>query len=77
MEGKPLSTCEDSDDRVYTVVMNHEEQYSIWPHDRPAPKGWRSAGIIGSKSACLEYIDAVWTDLRPASLRRRMDSGKR
>jgi len=55
------------------VVVNHEEQYSIWPVDRQLPAGWTDVGVHGSKSECLAYIDKVWTDMRPLSLRRSMD----
>lgn len=51
------------------VIVNHEEQYSIWPTDRDLPAGWRAAGFEGSKQACLDYIDRVWTDMRPRSQR--------
>ena len=54
---------------LYTVVINHEEQYSIWPTHRAIPAGWRDAGKSGPKSECLEYIDKVWTDMRPRSAR--------
>jgi MbtH protein len=57
------------DQTTYRVVINHEEQYSIWPEHRPAPLGWRDAGKIGSKSECLAYIKEVWTDMRPLSIR--------
>jgi MbtH protein len=57
---------------LYTVVVNHEEQYSIWPLDRELPLGWKQVGVSGSKEACLKYIEEVWTDLRPRSLRERM-----
>jgi MbtH protein len=60
-------------ERTYKVVMNHEEQYSIWPRDRANPIGWRDAGRSGSKADCLAYIEEVWTDMRPLGLRRRMD----
>jgi MbtH protein len=53
----------------YRVVVNHEEQYSIWPAERPAPAGWRDEGTRGGKAACLERIAAIWTDLRPLSVR--------
>jgi MbtH protein len=58
----------------YTVVMNQEEQYSIWPTYKPVPAGWSEVGKTGSKSACLTYIDEVWTDMRPLSLRKQMNS---
>jgi MbtH protein len=58
---------------VYDVVLNHEEQYSIWPTYKSLPAGWRTAGKQGSKAECLAYIDEVWVDMRPLSLRRAMD----
>jgi MbtH protein len=62
-----------TDDEVtYTVVMNHEEQYSIWPADREIPPGWTSANKTGSKEECLAHIESVWTDMRPLSLRLQM-----
>jgi len=61
------------DDITYKVVVNHEEQYSIWPVDRENPLGWRDVGISGSKEVCLAYIEKVWTDMRPLSLRNKMD----
>lgn len=57
----------------YKVVVNHEEQYSIWPEDRELPLGWREAGKSGLKDECLAYINEVWTDMRPLSLRKRME----
>ncbi|EKS69664.1 MULTISPECIES: MbtH family NRPS accessory protein [Caballeronia] len=63
-----------ADDLVYTVVINDEEQYSIWPTFRDVPAGWREAGKRGAKADCLAYIEQVWTDMRPASLRRHMDA---
>ena len=65
---------DEADDTVYKVVVNHEEQYSIWPVDRPNPVGWRDGGKQGSKAECLEHIKSVWTDMRPLSLRKRMES---
>jgi MbtH protein len=58
---------------LYRVVVNHEEQYSIWPADRAVPDGWRPEGTTGAKDECLSHIDVVWTDMRPLSLRRHMD----
>ena len=63
----------DWQDGELTVVVNHEEQYSIWPADRDLPLGWREAGKQGTKAECLAYIEEVWTDMRPLSLRRKMD----
>jgi MbtH protein len=56
----------------YKVVVNQEEQYSIWFAHRPIPPGWREAGKTGSKEECLEHIEHVWTDMRPLSVRNRM-----
>lgn len=56
----------------YKVVINHEEQYSIWPVDRENPLGWKDAGRSGSKRQCLDYIEEVWTDMRPLSLHRKL-----
>ena len=63
---------DEPDDRIYTVVVNHEEQYSIWPADRELPLGWSAAGKTGTKAECLAYIEEVWTDMRPLSLRKKM-----
>ena len=63
----------DDEDREFSVVMNDEEQYSIWPAEKTPPAGWRSVGKQGLKAECLAYIDGVWTDMRPLSLRRKMD----
>ena len=64
----------DWQDGQLKVVVNLEEQYSIWPIDRENPAGWRDAGKTGTKAECLEYIKEVWTDMRPLSLRRKMDA---
>jgi MbtH protein len=64
---------ESEDTLQYKVVVNHEEQYSIWPADRENPLGWRDAGKMGTKAECLAHIEQVWTDLRPLSLRKRME----
>ena len=63
----------DANEPVYLVVRNAEEQYSIWPAGRDVPAGWESDGTAGPKEVCLEHIAQVWTDMRPLSLRRRMD----
>jgi uncharacterized protein YbdZ (MbtH family) len=60
----------------YIVVMNHEEQYSIWPTDREIPLGWTSVGKSGSKEDCLKYVEEVWTDMRPLSLRKAMEQSR-
>ncbi len=61
------------DSTLYKVVRNLEEQYSIWPVNRENPPGWEDMSKQGSKSECLAYIDEVWTDMRPLSLRKEMD----
>lgn len=58
---------------TYKVVVNHEMQYSIWFTDRENPPGWEDAGREGPREECLAYIEEVWTDMRPLSLRKRMD----
>jgi MbtH protein len=63
---------EREDTTIYEVVMNDEEQYSIWPADRELPLGWHKAGKQGLKAECLAYIEEVWTDMRPKSLREKM-----
>lgn len=64
---------DEEDDTIYAVVINHEEQYSIWPADRDVPLGWELAGKQGTKQECLDYIEEVWTDMRPLSLRQKME----
>jgi MbtH protein len=66
---------EDEDHRAYIVVMNQEEQYSIWLADSPLPAGWSNEGTRGTKEACLAHIGTVWTDMRPRSLRDSGTSG--
>ncbi|MFI6130868.1 MbtH family protein [Micromonospora sp. NPDC051141] len=63
---------EHEDNQRYKVVLNDEEQYSIWPADRDVPAGWRGDGVEGTRDECLTHIGEVWTDMRPLSLRRRM-----
>lgn len=63
-----------SPEPTFKVVVNHEEQYSIWPAYKDVPPGWRTAGKEGTKDECLSYISEVWTDMRPASLRRHFES---
>lgn len=63
---------EKEDVRTYEVVVNDEEQYSIWLQGRDLPSGWRAIGKTGQKQECLAYIREVWTDMRPLSLRKKM-----
>lgn len=67
-----MSTDEREDNTIYNVVVNHEEQYSIWPANRENALGWNGAGKTGTKEECLAYIKEVWTDMRPLSLRKLM-----
>lgn len=68
---------EEEDKRTYKVVVNDEEQYSIWLADRENPLGWKDGGKVGTKKECLEYIEQVWTDMRPLSLRKKMEEEER
>ena len=69
---------EDEDDTtVYAVVVNHEEQYSIWPAHKPLPLGWSAEGTTGLKGVCLDHIEEIWTDMRPLSVRRAMEAEER
>jgi MbtH protein len=65
-----MSRQDAEDGAAYKVVVNHEEQYSIWPADRENAPGWRDGGKSGTKQECLDHIKAVWTDMRPLSLRK-------
>ena len=68
-----MNRYDEEDTTIYKVVLNHEEQYSIWPADRENPLGWKDAGKSGLKAECLAYIKEVWTDMRPLSLRKKME----
>ena len=72
-----MNRDEQEDTTIYTVVVNHEEQYSIWPEYKEIPKGWRAVGKSGYKKECLAYIEEVWTDMRPLSLRKHMEEQDR
>jgi len=72
-----MNTDEKEDTTIYKVVVNHEEQYSIWPADRGNALGWKDAGKSGTKAECLAHIKEVWTDMRPLSLRKKMDEATR
>jgi MbtH protein len=63
-----------SDEPNYRVVVNAEEQYSIWPAGRDLPAGWDAEGTEGPREQCLAHIGEIWTDMRPLSLRRRMQA---
>src|SRR5579864_3951690 len=68
-----VNNSDKEDTTIYKVVMNHEEQYSIWPSYKEMPLGWKDAGKTGPKEECLAYIKEVWTDMRPLSLRKKME----
>jgi MbtH protein len=61
--------AEQQDSRGYDIVVNHEEQYSLWPVGRELPAGWNKIGYTGTKEECLAHIEEIWTDMRPLSLR--------
>jgi MbtH protein len=63
--------------KSYSVIIKHEEQYSIWPTEKALPNGWKSVGKQGEKTECLDYIKIVWTDMRPLSLRKKMDEASK
>jgi MbtH protein len=67
-----MNTDETEDMTIYEVVVNHEEQYSIWPAGRDVPLGWSTVGVKGQKPVCLEWVEKNWTDMRPKSLREKM-----
>jgi MbtH protein len=68
-----MSTLDD-EEQQFSVVVNDEGQYSIWPDFKPVPDGWRETGFTGLKKDCLAHIAQAWTDMRPLSLQRRMSS---
>jgi MbtH protein len=63
-------TRRDEDTRSYVVLMNHEEQYSLWLADKDVPLGWKQVRDAGSKEDCLAFVEEVWTDMTPLSLRQ-------
>jgi len=67
------NNANNNNEPIYVVVRNAEEQYSIWPAGRDVPAGWDTDGTVGTKDACLAHITEAWTDMRPLSLRRRME----
>ncbi|MFF2081812.1 MbtH family protein [Kitasatospora sp. NPDC058162] len=68
--------AEEAVDTTYVVVLNDEEQYSIWPAGRDIPAGWTAPGTSGTKDECLAHIAEVWTDMRPLSLRKAMEQDR-
>lgn len=69
-----MNSQDTGDEIEYRVVVNHEEQYSIWPVHRDLPLGWVETGKRGAKSKCLNHIEQTWTDMRPLSVRREMQA---
>jgi MbtH protein len=69
-----MNSTADDNTTIYKVVVNHEEQYSIWPTDQDNALGWSDAGKTGTQAECLTFIEAVWTDMRPRSLRLQMNT---
>jgi MbtH protein len=69
-----MSADENEESRQYRVVVNEEGQYSIWPVDGPALRGWQTVGAPGSRSGCLAEIETLWTDMRPLSLRKYLEA---
>jgi len=63
----------DDDKAIFKVLVNHEGQYSLWPETRENPPGWSLAGKTGTKRECLDHVKTVWTDMRPLSLRKKME----
>ncbi len=68
-----MNTDDSESNPIYKVVVNHEGQYSIWPAERENPSGWSDGGKSGPKAECLAYIEEVWTDMRPLTLRKEME----
>ncbi len=68
-----MASDQSEDTRTYTVLVNDEEQYSLWLAELRIPAGWRAVGKTGTKQECLDYVNELWTDMRPLSLRRAMD----
>lgn len=68
-----ITSCFDRDTALFRVLVNHEEQYSLWPEWKSLPGGWRDTGMHGDKKACLDYVERTWIDMRPLSLRRWME----
>jgi len=72
-----MSANGETREEIFRAVMNDEEQYSIWPADRDLPAGWREVGKTGTRDECLAWIEEVWTDMRPLSLRQAMAGAAR
>jgi MbtH protein len=71
-KGEAIMSWGNDETTIFTVIVNQEEQYSLWPKSKDIPDGWKSTGKEGPKPDCLQYVTEVWTDMRPLSLRRTM-----
>jgi MbtH protein len=71
MTGNPF----DDDAGAFKILVNDEGQHSLWPESLDVPEGWRVTGVQGDRATCAAWVDRNWTDMRPLSLVRRMDSG--
>jgi MbtH protein len=69
---REMSSRDDDNDSLHVVVVNHEEQYALWPDYSPVPAGWTQVFGPDKKPPCLEYVKQNWTDMRPKSLRDAM-----
>ena len=69
-----MNGTDNADQEKYKVLVNHEEQYSLWLDDLEIPLGWKDVGVSGTKEECMKYVDEVWTDMRPLSLRKQMEA---
>ena len=72
-----MSSDQQEAESVYIVLINHEEQYSLWPKHKAIPPGWQDVGMEGTREKCSQYVDEAWTDMRPKSLREKMDGAHR
>lgn len=72
-----MNSIFNNEEALFEVVANPEEQYSIWPAQQELPAGWRTVGTSGTKKVCLAYVEENWTDMRPLSLRKKMDEAAR
>ncbi|MFE5329524.1 MbtH family protein [Embleya sp. NPDC056575] len=72
MRNDPETTAPETDQETYRVVVNDEEQHSLWPLRTDPPAGWVPTGFVGTREECTAHIDRVWPDIRPLSLRRRL-----
>ncbi|MTH98958.1 MbtH family NRPS accessory protein [Roseibium sp. RKSG952] len=60
----------------WMVLINHEEQHSLWPTFKDIPRGWTQVGPVGSKQECLDYVEKAWPDITPLSVRKQLEANK-